>query len=394
MGKYIVVRTIWIFIIITIILSLNFVLLKLAPEFPPPTEEQKDVYYNRQVADGYMTMRTTKDPAEITAIIAKIANNDRGDCPKCFYREEQDGEQYRIYEPVPVALQYVRWLFNVIPHFEDDVCTVQETNTADHECYGLEEGDKVGIQLVSDWGLSTRLKVNKPAFSVLSKRIPVTLKLNLVALFFYIPIGFTLGIVAALRKNSLTDNIITLGVMIFISVPSFVVMTILVMFFGYNLDWLPPQYPAADVSGSIQFWALVLPVFGLSFGAIAGLTRTTRAELTEVLTSEFVLLARTKGLTRTQAVIRHAMRNSMVPLVPGIIGSFVGLLSGSVIIERIYGIPGTGSVFIEAMREGARDYNVILAISAFYTIIGLFAVLLVDLSYGIVDPRIRMGARK
>jgi len=132
----------------------------------------------------------------------------------------------------------------------------------------------------------------------------------------------------------------------------------------------------------------------LSFGAIAGLTRVTRAELTEVLTSEFLLLARTKGLTRQQAVIRHAMRNSMVPLVPGIIGSFVGLLSGSVIIERIYSIPGTGTIFLRAMEQNNYDYNLILGITAFYTIISLFAVLLVDLSYGLVDPRIRMGAKK
>ena len=394
MGRYILVRTIWIFIIITIILSLNFILLKLAPEFPPPTEEQKDVYYARQVTDGYMTERVTTDPVEISEIREKIRTNDRSDCPKCFYREEQDGAQYRVYEPVPISLQYFRWITKVIPHLEDDVCSVSETNDETNECYGLEPETVVGKKIVSDWGLSTRLKVNAPAFSVLSARIPVTLRLNLIALFFYIPIGFTLGIIAALRKNSMLDNIITLGVMFFISVPSFVVMTIMVMFFGYNLGWLPPQFPAADIEGSIQFWGLVLPVLGLSFGAIAGLTRTTRAELTEVLTSEFVLLARTKGLTRGQAVVRHAMRNSMVPLVPGIIGSFVGLLSGSLIIERIYGIPGTGSVFIEAMREGARDYNVVLSITAFYTIIGLFAVLLVDLSYGIVDPRIRMGARK
>ena len=235
---------------------------------------------------------------------------------------------------------------------------------------------------------------NVPVFDVLKTRIPVTLKLNLIALFFYIPIGFTLGIIAALKKNSMVDNAITFSVMIFISVPSFVVMTIFVMVLGYHLQWLPAQYPAADIEGSIQFWGLVLPVLGLSFGAIAGLTRTTRAELTEVLTSEFLLLARTKGLTRRQAVIRHAMRNSMVPLVPGIIGSFVGLLSGSVIIERIYSIPGTGRIFLRAMTQSNYDYNLILGITAFYTIISLFAVLLVDLSYGIVDPRIRMGARK
>jgi ABC-type dipeptide/oligopeptide/nickel transport system permease component len=183
--------------------------------------------------------------------------------------------------------------------------------------------------------------------------------------------------------------------MIFISVPSFVVMTLLLWLFGYQLGWLDTQFPPSDVADiAVQVKGMILPVLGLSFGAIAGLTRLTRAELTEVLTSEFLLLARTKGLTRQQAVIRHAMRNSMVPLVPSIIGSFVGLLSGSVVIELIYGIPGTGRLYIRAMTRGAYDYNLILGTTAFYTVISLFAVLLVDLSYGLVDPRIRMGARK
>jgi oligopeptide transport system permease protein len=215
-----------------------------------------------------------------------------------------------------------------------------------------------------------------------------------VALLFYIPVGFALGILAALRKDTLVDNFISVSVMILISLPSFVTMTFLVLVFGYGLGWLPVQFPPADVTGSIRYTAYILPVLGLSFGAVASLTRVSRAELTEVLTSEFLLLARTKGLSRTQAVLRHAMRNSMVPLVPGIIGSFVGLLSGSVIIEVIYSIPGTGRIFIRAMAQNNYDFNLILGITAFYTIISLFAILLVDLSYGLVDPRIRIGAKR
>jgi oligopeptide transport system permease protein len=374
MGRYILVRTVWIFIIISIILSLNFILLKLAPEYPPPTEDAKSIYYARQVADGYMTVRLVDDPAEVDEIQDMLDNNTTT-CPKCYYDPNNDinPTEYRVYEPVPLSTQYFRWVRNVVTEW--------------------------------NWGLSTRVKVNTPVFDVLigrnadgtysgNSRIGTTMKLNLIALFFYIPIGFTLGIVAALNKNSWLDNMISFFVMVFISVPSFVVMTMLVMIFGFQLNWFPSQWPASDIEGSIQYLALVIPVLALSFGAIAGLTRTTRAELTEVLTSEFVLLARTKGLTRRQAVIRHAMRNSMVPLVPGIIFSFVGLLSGSVIIERIYSIPGTGRIYLRAMTEGQYDYNLILAITAFYTIISLFAVLLVDLSYGIVDPRIRMGARR
>ena len=362
MVKYIIVRTVWIFIVLITILSLNYTLLKLAPEYPPTTEEARGIYYARQVADGYMTERVIDDPTEVQA----IRDGEVEFCSNCWAKLEVDSSdnyQFRIYEPVPIVVQYFRWVENVVFDW--------------------------------NWGYSTRVAVNVPVFDVLKDRIPVTLQLNLIALFFYIPIGFVLGIIAALRKNTWVDNLISFGVMVFISIPNFVVMTLLLMLLGYQLEWLPTQFPANDIEDFwLQFKGLILPVLGLSFAAIAGLTRVTRAELTEVLTSEFLLLARTKGLTRKQAVIRHAMRNSMVPLVPGIIFSFVGLLSGSVIIERIYSVPGTGRIFLRAMLAGSYDYNVILATTAFYTIITLFAVLLVDLSYGIVDPRIRMGARK
>lgn len=356
MTRYILIRTVWIFIIITIILTLNFTLLKLAPEYPPTTKEERTIYYARQVYDGYMTERVEAQPL----VVNSMKRNELLIPRNAYFQDE--GSRYRVYEPISVAKQYFQWITNIITDW--------------------------------NWGYSTRVQANVPVFDILKSRMGVTLRLNLIALFFYIPIGFALGILAALKKNSITDNVISLGVMIFISIPSFVLTTLLLMLFGYQLGWLPTQFPSSDMSGVIQFTGLILPVLGLSFGSIAGLTRLTRAELTEVLTSEFLLLARTKGLTRTQSVIRHAMRNSMVPLVPSIIGSFVSLLSGSVVIELIYGIPGTGRIYIRAMTRNSYDYNLVLGTTAFYTIIGLFAVLLVDLSYGIVDPRIRMGARK
>jgi ABC-type dipeptide/oligopeptide/nickel transport system permease component len=135
---------------------------------------------------------------------------------------------------------------------------------------------------------------------------------------------------------------------------------------------------------------MVIPVLSLTFGTVAGFTRYTRAELCEVMSSEFLLLARTKGLSKRQCVVRHALRNSMVPIVPMVIGEFIGILGGSMILEQLYGINGIGSLFIECISF--KDWNVLLVDMATYTLIGLFANLFVDLSYGIVDPRIRMGA--
>jgi len=356
MGKYILVRTIWVFIILFVILSVTFILLNLAPQYPPADQDQQEIYFLQQVRDGFMTRRIVTDEDEMDAI-----REDRTGVHPDGYTID-DRFRIQVYEPVPLGQQYLSWLNNVLTEF--------------------------------NWGVSTRVRVNVPAFDYLAGRIPVTAQLNIFALLFYIPVGFGIGILAALKKNSVIDNLIQIFVMIFLSLPLFVVMTFFLFIFGFRLGWLPTSWPPASVTGTTRWLAFIMPILGLSLNTIAGLTRLTRAELTEVLTSDFLLLARTKGLTRPQSVVRHAMRNSMVPLVPFIVFSFVGLLSGSVVIEQIYGIPGTGRVLLQAMQSDNFDHNLVLVTLAFYTIIGLFAILVVDLSYGLVDPRIRMGARK
>ena len=140
-----------------------------------------------------------------------------------------------------------------------------------------------------------------------------------------------------------------------------------------------------------MFSSMFPAIVSLGFGTVAAITRFTRAELAEVLTGEYLLLARTKGLTRRQAIIRHAMRNAMVPILPIILGEFIGILSGSLIIEKIFSIPGIGSLYLTSI--GLRDYNFFMALTMFYTLIGLVGGLVVDLSYGFIDPRIKMGER-
>ena len=136
---------------------------------------------------------------------------------------------------------------------------------------------------------------------------------------------------------------------------------------------------------------MIAPILALSFGQIAGLARFTRAELTESLTSDYMLLARTKGLTRGQATSRHALKNAMVPILPSIISSFVGILGGSLVIEQIFSIPGVGGLYMQSVFQ--RDYDVFMIDTIFYTLIGLLAGILVDISYGFIDPRIRMGEK-
>ena len=164
------------------------------------------------------------------------------------------------------------------------------------------------------------------------------------------------------------------------------------MIFAYELNWLPSTWPADTASTIVKIKGYIIPVFCLSFGSICGYCRFVRAELCEVMESEYLLLARTKGLTRRQAIIRHAMKNAMVPIFPSILAEFIGILGGSMILENLYGIPGIGKLFILALNY--KDYDILFVDMAIFTTLSLVAGVFLDLSYGLIDPRIRMGAKK
>lgn len=244
-----------------------------------------------------------------------------------------------------------------------------------------------------DWGVSEKLYYGREVVNVFFEKLPATMIVNLYSIIFSIPIGIALGIWAALKKNSVTDYLISTLTMVCISVPSFVYAFLIQYFFSFKLSIFPFIIKrGTDWFSKEMIWSMLPAIMSLSFGVIAGFTRTTRAELTEVLTSEFMLLARTKGLTKTQATIRHAMKNCMVVVLPSIFGNFIGIMGGSLIIEKIFGIPGVGGLTLNAIN--GRDYNIFILTTCFYVIIGLVAALVVDISYGFIDPRIRMGSKK
>lgn len=219
--------------------------------------------------------------------------------------------------------------------------------------------------------------------------------LNLYSILLSIPLGLALGVFAALKKNKWQDHVISTGVMIFVSVPSFIYAFLVQYLLYYKLGWTSATADATAGAWSASFFKSAIPaILSMSFATIAGFARYTRAELTEVLTSEFMLLARTKGLTRRQATLRHAMRNAMVPIFPMILSEFIAIMSGSLIIEQIFSIPGVGTLYVNAIQgRTVPDYNFFMLLTMFYTFIGLLAGIVVDISYGIIDPRIRMGAK-
>ena len=232
----------------------------------------------------------------------------------------------------------------------------------------------------------------KSVWDIFVTKLPPTILINVYSTLIAVPIGIALGIWAALKKNKITDHVISTTVMIFISVPSFVYAFLVQYIFCFKLGWFPLQMSdGKDYFSWAVFISMVPAVISLAFGSIAGYARFTRAELCEVLTNEYMLLARTKGLTKAQATVRHALKNAMVPIFPSIIAEFVGVLSGSLVIEKIFSIPGVGGLYLTAITY--QDYDSFMLLSGFYILIGLTAGIVVDISYGIIDPRIRMGAK-
>jgi len=244
-----------------------------------------------------------------------------------------------------------------------------------------------------DWGVSDKLYIGRDVADIFLDKLPATVIVNIYSILLSIPIGILLGIFAALKKNTWIDHTISTLTMVVISVPSFVYAFIIQYVFYYKLNLLPALMNAGKDFFTWSMFKSMLPaVMSLSFGVIAGFTRTTRAELTEVLTSEFMLLARTKGLTKTQATVRHALKNCMVVVLPSIFGQFISILGGSLIIERIFSVPGVGTLYLNSIL--APDYPLFMMLTVFYTSIGLVAAIVVDISYGFIDPRIRMGSKK
>jgi len=329
-----------------IILTITFVLIKMLPDAAiTGNDVAQRAFCDDQVTKGYYLVFNAPQTKYGETII--LPYTDAAGYTWYYYRK-------------PIILQYGTWLKNIVTAW--------------------------------DWGTSSAIERGRGAMTIIFERLKPTVIINIFSLLVSLPLGFIFGIWAALRKNKPVDHVINVIVMIFISVPSFVTISLLLLILGYNTHWLPTQWPAASTATTAAYAkALVIPVLALTFGTVAVFTRYTRAELTEVMSSEFLLLARTKGLTKRQCIVRHALRNSMVPIVPMIIGQFISVLSGSIILEQLYRISGIGGLYIEALN--AKDWNVLLVDMTLLTVIGLTANLFVDLSYGIVDPRIRMGAK-
>lgn len=217
---------------------------------------------------------------------------------------------------------------------------------------------------------------------ILLRALPVSATLGLCAYLFALAVGITTGTLAALRQNSWIDYASMALAMMGISIPNFVLGPLLALVFALTLFWLPPALWNGFPSRSI-----VLPALTLSALYIAYIARLTRSGMLEVMRSDYIRTARAKGLSETQVVFRHALRGGLLPVVSFSGPALAFLITGTVVVERVFALPGLGNYFINACFN--RDEPLIIGIVAFIAIAVLGFNLLVDISYGLIDPRIR-----
>ena len=309
--------------------------------------------------------------ASVTFFIVHIAPGDPMDVYlEKQYRKEVDPQviellrkKYGLDRPLPV--QYVKWIGN------------------------LARGD-----------LGESFRYRRPVAGLIAERIPYTLQLTVLALLLDALVGITLGIISAVKQYSAVDKTVTLGSLVLYSIPHFWLAVMLVLVFAVNLGWLPTSqtrsldYELLSASGKIldRFWHLVLPVFVLGVASAAGTARYMRNQLLEVLNEEYVIAARARGLPERRVILKHALRNALIPIVTiyGLQLPFV--LGGAVLIEKVFAWPGMGLLSVEAIE--ARDYPIILATSMIAAVLVVLGNLLADVTYALVDPRVSFGATK
>ncbi len=228
------------------------------------------------------------------------------------------------------------------------------------------------------------------------ERIPVTLGINILSIIVIFSIAIPVGVLSAVRQNSWFDKISTVMVFIGFSTPGFWLALLLMILFGVYLGVLPISgIQSVDTSGMNTFEKvmdiarhLILPVGVSAFGGVAGMSRYSRSSMLEVIRQDYIRTARSKGLTETQVIVRHAFKNALMPIVT-IIGLMVpALIGGSVIFETIFAIPGMGKLFIDSVW--ARDFPTIMGILVIGAGLTLLGNLLADISYALADPRIRV----
>lgn len=268
--------------------------------------------------------------------------------------------------------RYLRWL-GLYPY-------------ADGHYSGLLQGD-----------LGTSNFYGRPVSEVIKEPMKNTIFINIFATILALGITLPLGIFCAVKKGSKRDAAVQIGTIIGYSIPTFIVAIVFIWVFSVLLGIFPVSGSANpnlfDASPWVKFWDriyhMALPLIVMTFGSLGGMTRYVRASMIESLSMDCIRTARAKGLKEKTVVYSHAWRNALIPIVMLVVGWFLGIFSGSLMIENIFSLNGIGKTYYDALNH--NDNEIILALQLFYIIIGLLGNLIIDLVYGLVDPRIRVN---
>lgn len=275
-----------------------------------------------------------------------------------------------------------------------------------YEYYKIREGwdQPIVIQfglwirnIIQDGSFGFSYLLKRDVSDVYFSKIPASIRINIFPYLLSIPFAVVLGILAALKKNKIADHIISVGIIVFISVPFFVTAVLAQYIFYFRLGWAPDYKIAtasefAELGVAYGISTYILPVVVLTIASIPSFARSVRAELTEQLTQDYMLLAMSKGLTRRQAVFRHALKNALIPFLPSIFIGLVLVFNGGIITEQIFRVDGTGRIYLTAFN--GRDYALLMLVNTFTQFITLVAAIVNDISYTLFDPRIRVGSGK
>ncbi len=231
-----------------------------------------------------------------------------------------------------------------------------------------------------DFGVSIKYK-GLTVSNMISTFFPVSAQLGLYATILIIGIGIPIGIASAIKQGTWMDSLVMFIAIIGVTVPSFVLATILIYFFAITNTWFPTSR-----WGTLAH--AVLPTIALAAYSVAFIARLTRSSMLDVLQQDYIRTARAKGLSRSVVLYKHALKNAIIPIITYLGPTIAGILTGSFVIEKTFAIPGLGRQFVESITN--RDYTIILGVTIFYSAILILMVFLVDIAYGFVDPRIKL----
>lgn len=253
---------------------------------------------------------------------------------------------------------------------------------------------KYNGMLQGNFGVSYT-NIQQPVVDVLKEPMKNTIFINIFATLLALGITIPLGILCAVKKGSKLDTGVQVGSIIGYSMPVFITAILFIFIFSITFKWFPvsgQETPGSTLTGAARFfdrlYYMALPLIVMTFCSLGGMTRYVRASMIEALSMDCIRTARAKGLKERTVIFSHAWRNALIPIVTLVVGWFLGIFSGSIMIENIFGLNGMGKMYIVALNN--NDFDVVLTLQMFYVMIGLVGNLVIDLLYGLIDPRIRI----